>query len=149
MTSVGARLLRTRWFVRAPIGLFRAGLGFLFGSRLLLLEHVGRTSGAARYVALETVARPSPDRIVIASGFGASSQWYRNLLVTPECHVWIGFRRRVPAVARVLDRTEAANVLADYKIRHPAAYRELGGIIQEATGRGIDTVPMVELELTP
>lgn len=28
MTSIGARLLRTRWFVRAPIAVFRARLGF-------------------------------------------------------------------------------------------------------------------------
>ncbi|MGW4714622.1 hypothetical protein [Nocardia sp. NPDC004260] len=34
MPSIGARLLRTRWFVRAPIAVFRARLGFLFGGRL-------------------------------------------------------------------------------------------------------------------
>ncbi|MBF6467850.1 nitroreductase family deazaflavin-dependent oxidoreductase [Nocardia beijingensis] len=108
MTSIGARLLRTRWFVRAPITLFRARLGFLFGGRLLLLEHTGRRSGRARYVALETVVRPSRDRVVIASGFGTQAQW---------------FRRRI----------------------HPGAYRKLGRIVEEATGMGIDAVPMVEL----
>ncbi|HLS79672.1 MAG TPA: nitroreductase family deazaflavin-dependent oxidoreductase, partial [Nocardia sp.] len=58
MADLGVKLLRTRWFVRAPIWAFRARLGFLFGGRLLLLEHTGRTSGKARYVALETVDRP-------------------------------------------------------------------------------------------
>jgi len=48
-SGVGARLLRTRAFVRAPIGLFRAGLGWLFGSRILMLEHRGRRSGSRRY----------------------------------------------------------------------------------------------------
>ncbi|MET8156751.1 hypothetical protein ABZT47_10295 [Sphaerisporangium sp. NPDC005289] len=46
MTAIGARVLRTRRLVRAPIWLYRAGLGILFGSRLLMLEHIGRTTGA-------------------------------------------------------------------------------------------------------
>lgn len=45
-TRAAAALLRVRWFVRAPIWLFRARLGGLFGSRLLMLEHVGRSPGA-------------------------------------------------------------------------------------------------------
>ncbi len=43
-----ARLLRVRWFVRAPIWLYRARLGFLFGPWLLMLEHTGRKTGARR-----------------------------------------------------------------------------------------------------
>lgn len=46
-----------RWFVRAPIWLFRARLGFLLGSRLLMLEHLGRKSGGRRHVVLEVVTR--------------------------------------------------------------------------------------------
>jgi hypothetical protein len=53
MSGVGTRLrakaLHTRWVVRTPIGLYRAGLGFVFGSRLLMLEHRGRSSGARRF----------------------------------------------------------------------------------------------------
>ncbi|CCF61889.1 nitroreductase family deazaflavin-dependent oxidoreductase [Nocardia cyriacigeorgica] len=147
MPSVGAKLLRTRWFVRAPIWVFRARLGFLFGGRLLLLEHRGRKSGQVRYVVLETVDRPDADTVVIASGFGPTSQWYRNLLAEPHCRVSVGWRHRAPAVARMLDIEETAAVLAGYRVRHPKAYQELGGIIEEATGQGIDTVPMVELSM--
>lgn len=50
-SRLGARLLRTRAFVRAPIPLYRAGLGFLLGPRLLMLEHIGRKPGARRGVA--------------------------------------------------------------------------------------------------
>ncbi|MBF6298688.1 nitroreductase family deazaflavin-dependent oxidoreductase [Nocardia amamiensis] len=147
MTSVGARLLRTKWFVRAPILAFRARLGFLFGGRLLLLEHTGRTSGRLRYVVLETVARPSRDRVVIAAGFGSQAQWFRNLVADPRCHVSIAARHRVPASARVLPPDEAANVLDGYRRDHPKAYRNLGRIIEEATGSAIDKVPLVELAL--
>src|SRR5665647_2937664 len=34
VARTGARGLTTRWLVRAPIGIYRAGLGFVFGSRL-------------------------------------------------------------------------------------------------------------------
>ncbi|MFE7743139.1 nitroreductase family deazaflavin-dependent oxidoreductase [Nocardia sp. NPDC057455] len=147
MTSIGARLLRTRWFVRAPITMFRARLGFLFGGRLLLLEHIGRSSGRPRYVVLEKVARPSRDRVVIASGFGIQAQWFRNLTADPRCHVSIGARFRVEAVSRVLRPDESAVVLDDYRRSHPRAFRNLGRIVEEATGTGIEAVPMVELAL--
>lgn len=133
--------------MRAPIGVFRARLGLLFGGRLMLLEHTGRSSGRPRYVVLETVARPSRDRVVIASGFGKQAQWFRNLVADARCWVSIGSRHRVSAVARVLTLDESATVLDGYRREHPKAYRKLGGLIEEATGSDIDQVPLVELTL--
>ena len=43
----GARLLSNRALMRAS-ALYRARLGFLLGSRALMLEHAGRKSGARR-----------------------------------------------------------------------------------------------------
>ena len=48
--------LRTRWLVRMPVWLYRARLGFLFGNRLLMVEHIGRKSGRRRYVVLEVAS---------------------------------------------------------------------------------------------
>jgi hypothetical protein len=62
MTSLGAKGLQTRWLVRSPIWAYRAGLGLVFGSRLLMLEHRGRVSGLSRYVVLEVVDHPSRDQ---------------------------------------------------------------------------------------
>ena len=50
LAARAAALLRVRRFVRAPIAIYRARLGFIFGSRLLMLEHTGRKTGARRYV---------------------------------------------------------------------------------------------------
>lgn len=147
MSDLGAKLLRTRWFVRAPIALFRARLGFLFGGRVLLLEHIGRKSGESRYVALEAVSRPDSHRVILASGFGTTSQWYRNLQANPRCWVSIGFTNRAPATARMMAADEAESVLAEYKRVHPSAYKELSGVIEQATGQSIDSVPLVELTL--
>jgi hypothetical protein len=34
--------------MRAPIWIYRAGAGGLFGSRILMIGHIGRKSGAPR-----------------------------------------------------------------------------------------------------
>ncbi len=55
LTRIGASFLAVRWLVRAPIWLYRARLGVIFGHRLLMLEHVERNSGRRRFVILEVL----------------------------------------------------------------------------------------------
>ena len=145
----GARLLQSRAFVRAPIPMFRAGFGFLFTSRLLLLEHVGRSSGAARWVVLEVVSQETPASFVVASGFGPRAQWFRNIVAQPQCHASIGLTRRHPAVASVLDAGERERVLTAYQMEHPRAWESLGAVIVEATGEAEPDIPLVRLTLQP
>lgn len=145
--TIGARVLRTRWLVRAPIALYRVGLGALLGSRILMLEHRGRTSGLRRFVCLEVVERPACDRILIVSGFGTRAQWYRNLRAHPRCFVGTGRRRRVPAVARLLPPEESAAALDRYRAAHPRDWVLLRGAIERAVGHPVRSLPMVELLL--
>lgn len=136
--------------MRAPIGIYRAGLGFLFGRRLLMLEHVGRASGARRYVVLEVVTRPSKDTVVIAAALGRKAQWYQNLLAQPACHVSTGFRRRVSATAAVLDPEAAARFLAEYQAKHPSMWKELNTVITALhDGEPDFELPLVELTMVP
>jgi hypothetical protein len=51
-----------RALLRAPIWLYRAGLGGLLGRRVLLLTHIGRSTGRARQVVLEVAARDAHHR---------------------------------------------------------------------------------------
>ncbi|ATY13993.1 nitroreductase family deazaflavin-dependent oxidoreductase [Amycolatopsis sp. AA4] len=147
----GARLLRNRRLMRAPIWLYRARLGFLFGSRLLLLEHVGRKTGARRYVVLEVLGRPTRDAYVVASGFGDRAQWYRNLAAEPRVRVASGARGLTSATARKLSTAEADAALAIYVHKHPRAWREFKTILENTLGTAVserDTeLPMVELRL--
>lgn len=147
----GAGLLRTRWLVRIPIWLYRVRLGALFGRRLLMLEHVGRRSGARRYVVLEVVDRRPPDTWVVVSGFGGRAQWFRNLQANPHARVYLGSRRPAPATARVLPPEEARAALAAYARRHPRAWATLRPVFESTLGARIDTgatsLPMVALEL--
>ncbi len=144
-SAVGARLLQDRRFARAPLWLYRHRLGWLMGARILMLEHVGRTTGLPRHVCLEVVDRPAPDTILVASGFGERSQWYRNLRAHPRCHVSLGTRTRMPARARMMSDAESAAALARYRAAHPRAWRQLRGAIEHAVGHPVTGLPVVEL----
>ena len=145
--NLGARILTTRWAARLPIALFRARLGFLFGGRLLMLRHRGRTSGEWRTVALETVRRDSADVVVVASGFGTGAQWYRNLRADPRCRVSIGWWVDRPARAELLDPVESRTVLDRYAAEHPRLWAALRRTVQGATGQEDPQIPMVRLLL--
>lgn len=114
---------------------------------MLLLQHRGRRSGIARYVVLEVVEHPRPDRYLIVSGFGEAAQWYRNLLAEPRVRVSVGRRRDVPAVARLLSTEESQAALSRYAEHHPAAWRRLQGALQSATGTDEPQLPMFAVDL--
>jgi len=146
-SGLAARALRTRAVARAPITLYRHGLGWAFGWRVLMLEHTGRRSGRARFVCLEIVDRPTPERVVIVSGFGERADWYQNLLADPACFVSIGRLRRVSARARLMTSAESSATLDRYQRAHPKAWDRLRQAIEKAAGHPVDQLPMVELLL--
>ena len=150
-TSATARLLRSRRLVCAPIWIYKARAGALLSSRLLMLEHIGRKSGAWRNVVLEVVDHPTPETFIVASGFGSKAQWFRNIEANPRVRVYAGSRAPADATARVLDRHEADSVLAAYRARHPRAWAQFKPVLEETLGGPIhdtDTeLPLVELRL--
>ncbi|MEG3616400.1 nitroreductase family deazaflavin-dependent oxidoreductase [Isoptericola haloaureus] len=154
--DLATRLLHSRWLVRAPIWLFRIGGGVLFGGRLLLLQHRGRTTGARRFAVLEVSGRPDPDRLVVVAGLNARPQWYRNVLVEPRVLVSVGRRRDARALAEPLDPDAAAARLREYADQHPAAWARLEQVVTAwavplAAAQGERdwrrVVPVVELRL--
>ena len=151
LIAMATRVLRNRRLMRTPIHLYRARLGFLLGSRLLMLEHIGRTTGARRYVVLEVVDHPTPDTYVIVSGFGTRAQWFRNLQAHPQARVWVGRRGPVVADTRIMTPDEVAHSLQAYKSRHPRAWRAMKPAIENTLGAPIDDrgtgLPMVHLRL--
>lgn len=151
LAEAGAGLLRVRWFVRAPIWLYRVRLGAIFGGRLLMLEHRGRKSGRRRFVVLEVVDHPRPDTYVVVSGFGRRAQWYRNIEADPGVRVWLRSRRPADAEARPLGAEEAAAALRRYAEAHPRAWESLRPVLEQTLGARIDAdgteLPMVALRL--
>jgi len=152
LAMLASRLLQIRWFVRAPIWLFRARLGFLAGSRLLLLEHVGRKSGARRYVVLEVVDRPARGTYIVASGFGERAQWLRNIRANPAVRVSVSGHRPRAATAHVLDPVDAEAALRAYARDHPRAWRALRPVFEATLGAEIPedgtVLPLVCLDMT-
>jgi deazaflavin-dependent oxidoreductase (nitroreductase family) len=111
----------SRALFRAPIYLYRLGLGWLFGRRILLLNHIGRVSGTQRQVVLEVVEHDRTDgSFVVASGWGPTAAWYRNILQTPQVSVQVG-RRTIPVTAVPLTAEQGAEIFARYAARHRAA----------------------------
>jgi deazaflavin-dependent oxidoreductase (nitroreductase family) len=118
------------------------------GHRMLLLEHVGRKSGARRYAVLEVVERSGPDDYVIVSGFGEQSQWYRNVTTNPNVRVSVGLRRNVPALATPMTRETAEEALRRYAERYPRTWRTLEHSLSAALNTPDLRLPMLTLELT-
>jgi deazaflavin-dependent oxidoreductase (nitroreductase family) len=110
----------SRAMFRAPIYLYRLGLGWLFGKRILLLNHIGRVSGKRRQVILEVVEHnPADGSFVVASGWGPTAAWYRNILHTPEVSIQVG-RRTIPVTAVPLTAEQGAEIFARYAAQHRA-----------------------------
>jgi deazaflavin-dependent oxidoreductase (nitroreductase family) len=151
LARVGERLLRSRRLMRAPIWIYQSRAGALFGSRILMLEHIGRKSGSRRYAVLEVVDHPSPDVYVVASGFGRKAQWFRNIEANPRVRVYVGSRAPSDATARVLGQHEVDRALAAYRARHPRAWERFRPVLERTLGAPItDTdspLPVVELRL--
>jgi deazaflavin-dependent oxidoreductase (nitroreductase family) len=119
----------TRLFFRAPLLLYRAGLGRLMGERFLLLNHVGRKSGLQRQTVLEVVDHErASDTYFVAAGYGPGSDWYRNLRAAPEVVIQVG-ARRLAVTADLLDPEASGAAMVDYRRRHPAAARNLGRVL--------------------
>jgi deazaflavin-dependent oxidoreductase (nitroreductase family) len=115
-----------RALFRAPIYLYRVGLGVLLGSRFVYLVHTGRTSGRRREVVLEVVRfdRATPELFVVA-GWGRKADWLRNIEAAPAVEVRVGRERWQRPRQRFLDAEEMTGLLHDYRERHPRAWAAL------------------------
>ncbi len=146
-----------RYLWRAPIHLYRVGLGPLMGKRFLLLNHIGRKTGLPRQAVVE-IARYDPEANVyyVASGFGKKSDWYRNLQAHPHVTIQVG-NKKMRAHARLLSPEESAKEAVRYARAHPRAAMELSKLMgleldnpddeEEWRTAGREYIPFVALEV--
>ena len=119
----------TRLLLRLPIQLYRFHLGWLLGGRFVLIHHVGRRSGTPRQVVVEVVAHVrEPESWTVASGFGPTADWYRNLLAQPDTTIQVG-RRTAPVTAVPLTPDEGARTMEAYAAAHPPTAGRLAGFM--------------------
>ena len=118
-----------RWFLRAPIMLYRLNLGWLLGERFVLLNHIGRKSGKTHQTVVEVAHHdPTTDTYYIVSGWGYKAQWYQNLCATPAIEIQVG-RRKLLVRDETLSPANAVKVLLAYRSKHPTAARELSRVM--------------------
>lgn len=103
---------------KLPLLLYRAGLGWIFGHRFMLLTHIGRRSGRVRRTVLAVLEFNPQTREIKAMSAWSASDWYLNLQVNPAVEVETGFNRYVPD-QHVLLPEEIARLFISYRDKHP------------------------------
>jgi deazaflavin-dependent oxidoreductase (nitroreductase family) len=88
---------------------------------------------------------------VVASGFGARAQWFRNVAANPHVRVYAGGHRPATATARLLTSDETAAALTAYAARHPRAWAVLKPVFETTLGARISdqetSLPVIALDL--
>jgi len=111
----------TRALFRLPIHLYRLRLGWLFGNRLLLLNHIGRVSGKAHQTVLEVAEHDTTDdSYTVASGWGPTAAWYRNILHNTNVSIQVG-TRTISVTAVPLSKEQGGDIFSRYAARHRRA----------------------------
>jgi deazaflavin-dependent oxidoreductase (nitroreductase family) len=112
-----------RFLLRAPIPLYRAGLGWLFGHRLLMLAHEGRRTGQLHRTVVEVVSYDArTHESIVTASWGTATQWYRNIQVKEAAEIHAGRQRYAP-VQRFLGEDEAREILESHAMAHQLAAR--------------------------
>ncbi|MCP2178961.1 nitroreductase family deazaflavin-dependent oxidoreductase [Prauserella alba] len=127
ITDAGPPSGRQRTLARAPIVLYRWGLGALLGRRFLYLVHTGRRSGLKREVVLEVVTSDTGSTTA-CSGFGTKAAWYRNVLENPSVTIQSG-RLRTAATAVPLDVETGVELMSEYAGKHPKIAARLARVM--------------------
>ena len=132
--------------LRLPIALYRVKLGWLLGSRFLMLRHRGRRSGIARSTVLEVIHRDrAAGAYYVAAAWAERAQWYRNVIANPRVGVTIG-RSSFNGIATVLGGDDGRRVLDEYRRKHGAAMRGLQRLLGYATfDELVASTPVVEI----
>jgi deazaflavin-dependent oxidoreductase (nitroreductase family) len=75
------------------LSLWRLGLGWWFNvwpevsGRVLVIVHTGRKTGKRRYAPVNYAS--ADGELYCLAGFGAISDWYRNVMANPNVEVWL------------------------------------------------------------
>jgi deazaflavin-dependent oxidoreductase (nitroreductase family) len=137
----------------APRLAYRLGLGWLFGHRVVLLEHRGRTTGRPVRTALQVVRWDAAARhVLVAAGSGPGTDWYRNVLAHPLVRVTIGRERNVLGCAVPLADDEARTELERARARRPGFAGRVTRVLPSLSGRGSRPShqgPAVVIDLAP
>ena len=114
---------------RLPVGLYRRGGGWLLGQTFLVFAHVGRTTGR-RYetAAMVLIYERGTGEAAICAAWGPTSDWVRNLHITPAVEVRLGRQSFAPE-QRFLTDDEGIAVAFEFRRRHPHRLRLVSRVL--------------------
>ncbi len=102
-----------------PSVMYRWGLGWMMGKRILAVTHTGRRSGKTYQTVLEVALfDPKTEESIVASAYGTEADWYRNIRAEPASRVQTGRLDYTPE-QRFLSPEEAMEAAAMFCHRHP------------------------------
>ena len=108
---------RIRKVQRIHQNLYAAGLGWVVGWIILLLEHTGRKTGKRYVTPLQY--EEIEGSIHVGAGRGSRADWYRNILANPQVHVQLGHRSFDGWAEPVTDQPRKLAFLKYRFKRHP------------------------------
>jgi deazaflavin-dependent oxidoreductase (nitroreductase family) len=114
-------------FMKMPLVLYRLGLGWMLGTRFMLLTHVGRRSGKVYQTVLAPLRFDEKTGEIMAVSPWSGSSWYLNIQAAPAKEVQIGELRYVP-VQRSLNPEEIAALFIEFRRQHPIFSRMVARI---------------------
>ena len=106
-----------KWMFKAPLQLWRLGLGPLLGQYLLVLTHKGRKSGRIYHTMVEY--HKLNEKIYVPAAFGSQSDWYQNIFTHPQVTVQTSNGSESMSAARVVDDQEVLDVFEYFLRRDP------------------------------
>ncbi|MEO8954515.1 MAG: nitroreductase family deazaflavin-dependent oxidoreductase [Ktedonobacteraceae bacterium] len=130
-----------KWAFTLPRYLYRWHLGWLLGHLCLMITHIGRKTGQRRQTVLEIIQYdPSIQECIVMAGWGAQSDWYRNIQSQPAVEVQVG-RLRYRPQQRLLSSEETLAILQEYPRRHPFRAHFLLPLLTSLVGVAYDGTP--------
>ncbi len=124
--SMGAQLLREyptrdswlRVVFKAPLYLWRMGLGFLIGRYIMVITTTGRKSGLPRHTMAEW--HPLGDgRKFVPVNYGERAQWYRNIAADPHVTIQTDEGTEQVVARRITDDAELLDAYHAIKQLNP------------------------------
>lgn len=154
LTKINLKRGFLRIALRVPILLYRARLGWLFSSHILMLTHIGRRSGRKRYVVLEVLQHEKETGVYyVAAAWGEKANWFCNIQKSPQVIINVGFHHFNAFAVRVpID--EAERRLFTYAKNFPFHFRVLTRVMlgktleptQETCRQLVQELPVVAIQ---
>jgi deazaflavin-dependent oxidoreductase (nitroreductase family) len=127
-----------RLFFRSPILLYKIGLAWIFGDRMLLLNHIGRKTDLPRQAVLEVVHHDDDTDVYIVNvGFGKESQWFQNIQVNPQVNIQVG-QRRLDVHAKLVPEEDGGDIILKFSQDYPNEAKFVGWLGYKVDGTDED-----------